>query len=171
MIMTLRARSIRAFTLVEVLVVVTIVGIAGAIVVPSMISAGTMGVQAAGRIVISDLLVAQNEAIAKQRPRRVLFEQEPDRYRLTDETGATLGVNWKAGDATAGNYMVDFRTDERFAGVTIENVDFGGDQTIEFDALGGPDSGGTLDVVFKDFRYRINVATMTGRVTIAPVSP
>ncbi|MEX2216450.1 MAG: prepilin-type N-terminal cleavage/methylation domain-containing protein [Phycisphaeraceae bacterium] len=169
--MATRHSKTRAFTLIEVLVVVAIVGIAGAIVVPSMISAGTMGVQAAGRMIISDLLIAQNDAVARQRPRRVVFDQDNERYWLTDETGTMIGVNWKRGDATAGNYILDFRTDDRFQGVVIENVDFGGDQTIEFDALGGPDSGGSVDVVFKQFRYRINVATMTGRVTIAPVTP
>ena len=67
-------RMPRGFTLVEVLIVVVIIGIVGAIVVPQILTAGTLGVQAAARMVIADLQFAQNDAIARQAPRRVVFE-------------------------------------------------------------------------------------------------
>jgi len=147
---------------------VVIIGIAGAMVVPSLIEPSTLGVQAAGRMVISDILIAQNDAIAAQATRRVVFEPALNRYRLADVDGTTLNVGWKAGGTTA-NYIVDFSTDARFAGVTLQNVNFGGGQFLEFDPLGGPTNGGALDLVAVNTTYRVTVAPFTGRVTIAPV--
>ena len=161
----------RAFTLIEILVVVAIIGIAGAIIVPHMLAAGTMGIQAAARMVISDLLFAQNEAVANQAERKVVFELAQDGagndYRITDGDGQTIHVDWKGGDD--GNYVVDFEKEVgRFGRVKITSVQFSEDDPHEvaFDALGSPSSGGTIDLQFKDTVYRITVAAFTGRVTV-----
>jgi len=161
-----------AFTLIEVLAVVVIIGLAGAIVVPSLMRPGTLGVQAASRMVISDILIAQNEAIAFQTTRGVIFEPAENRYRLTDAAGTTLNASWKAG-GTAANYIIDFDTDTRFGGVTLEAPDFNNgtppQNILQFDPLGAPLNGGTVDLVAAGLRYRVSVAPFTGRVTIAPV--
>jgi prepilin-type N-terminal cleavage/methylation domain-containing protein len=156
------------YTLVEVLIVVTIIGIATAVVVPQMLTAGTLGVQAAARIVVADMLFAQNEAIARQRPVSIVFDQDNERYSLLDDTGAILSVRWKNG--TANNYVVDFTTDSRFQGVVIASANFGaGNQALVFDALGGPSSGGTVEIEFQNTRYRVTVAAFTGRVTVQEI--
>ncbi len=161
----------RAFTLVEVLIVVAIMGLAGAVLVPHMMQAGTLGVQAAGRMVISDILIAQNEAIAQQEVRRVVFDTTNNRYRVTDGSGNTLNVTWKAPTA-GGNYIIDFANDARFDGVALANVDFDDDTPLilEFDALGTPTSdGGSLELTAGEQRFRVSVAPFTGRVTIAEI--
>ena len=168
--MSIHGSISKAFTLVEVLVVVAIIAIAGAVVVPSMTNTGSLNVQAGARIIIADLLYAQNEAITQQKSRKVVFDITNNNYRLATADGTTLGVNWKSGVAAAGNYIVDFNTDSRFSGVKMESATFGDDAEIVFDALGAPDTGGTVDIVFGQFRYRVTVAAMTGRVTVAPVN-
>lgn len=165
------ACSIRqGFTLVEVLVVVTIIAIAGAIVVPSMTNTGSLNVQAGARIIIADLLYAQNEAITRQKSRKVVFDVANNSYRLATSDGTTLGVNWKSGTAAIGNYVVDFKNDDRFRGIAMESAVFGDDAEVVFDALGAPDTGGSVDIVFGNIRYRVTVAAMTGRVTVVPVN-
>ena len=153
------------YTLIEVLIVVTIIGIAAAVVVPHMLAAGTLGVQAAARIIIADILFAQNDAIAQQRNRRVVFDPANESYSLTDDAGTVLSVNWKGGGVN--NYTVDFTTDSRFQGVEIVLANFGGatPTMLEFDALGSPLNGGAVEIKFQDQRYRITVASFTGRVT------
>jgi len=154
-----------AFTLIEVLIVVTIIGIAGAIVVPQMLTAGTMGIQAAARTVIADLLYAQNEAIANQATRKVVFSVADNSYRVTDGAGQTVHVDWKGGDG--GNYLMDFsRETGRFGRVRIVSADFGGASEISYDALGAPSSGGTVVLRFQETGYRVTVAAFTGRVTV-----
>jgi prepilin-type N-terminal cleavage/methylation domain-containing protein len=162
---SLRRRA--GYTLVEVLIVVTILGIAAAVIVPNMLAAGTLGVQAAARIIVADILYAQNEAIAQQGVRKVVFDPPAERYVLTDENDAILSVRWKSG--AANNYVIDFTADDRFQGVVIVSADFGGVPTLEFDALGGPLNGGTVEIEFQGRRYRVTVASFTGRVTVQEI--
>ncbi len=152
--------SRRGYTLIEVLVVVTVLGIATAVVAPSMLQAGTLGVQAAARIVVSDILYAQNEAVIQHKTRRVVFEPALDRYRVTDGNGTTLNSPLQgAGD---GNYQISFADDPRFQGVAIVSADFNGSPTLEFDDLGTPASGGTVVLEFDGERYTVTVGAFTG---------
>jgi len=166
--MFLKPRRRRGYTLIEVLIVVSIMGLVGAMVVPSMLTAGSMGVQAAARIIVSDLLYTQNEAIAQQSPHRIIFDAANDSYRVVDSVGNTLTASWINGKAN--NYIVDFTKDRRFRGVTITGVNFGGANEIEFNDLGGPNTGGSITIEFDRRSYRIDVADFTGRVTVTQVS-
>jgi len=159
------ARRIHGYTLVEVLIIVVILGIAAAVIVPQMLAAGSLGVQAAARVIIADILFAQNDAIAKQRTRKVVFDSANESYSLVDENDAVISANWKGGGP---DYVVSFIDDTRFQGVVIVSADFGGatPQTLEFDDLGGPLNGGTVEIEFQGRRYRITVASFTGRVTV-----
>jgi len=161
-----RGAGRRAFTLVEILVVVAIMGMAAAIVVPHMLDGGSFGVQAAARTVMADLLVAQNEAIAQQRNRSVVFDPVNNRYSLVDENGDVLVNNWRSGGAA--NYVVDFGNDRSFNNVWIELADFGGTSTVTFDALGGVTTGGEIRLRTGNLRHAVTVAPFTGRVEIQP---
>lgn len=155
----------RGFTLIEVIVVLMIMAIAAAMVVPSMLQGGTMSAQAAARMVIADLLVAQNEAIARQAPCRVRFNVANDFYELVDASGGPVLASWRLGGGTS---VVDFTADSRFTGVRLITADFGeGKDYIEYDDLGVPDTGGHVILEGGTVRYRIDVAPVTGRVTIA----
>ena len=155
-----------AYTLIEVLVVVMIIGIAGAIVVPHMPTVSSMGVQAAGRMIIADIIFAQNDAVAHQKPRKVIFDTANGSYRITDANENPIAASWKGG----AEYVVAVTGDSRFEGVTLANADFGATATLEFDDLGTSINGGTIDVIANEFQYRITVATFTGRLTIEPIA-
>ncbi len=164
------------FTLVEILVVVVIISTATAIVAPRILSSGTLGVQAASRMLIADLLYAQNEAIAQQKSIRVVFSPLPgggNRYQLVYADGAALHMKWKGGSADTNNYVIDFDDDSRFSGVELTQAQFGSagsfENYIEFDALGTPSAGGNVDLEFGDQHFRISVSDFTGRVDIQRV--
>ena len=156
------------YTLIEVLIVVTIIGLVGAIVVPHMLATGTMGIQAAARHIVADLLYAQNEAYSMQSPRKVVFDVDTNSYRITDSDDNTIYVAWKGGEAS--NYVINFDEDRRFTGVEITSVNFDGGTDVEFDDLGSPDSGGTIELEFKETKYRVTVAAFTGRITVERVT-
>ena len=159
-----QSRIRNGFTLVEILVVVVILGIAGAIVVPHIVQPGSLTIQGAARMVIGDILIAQNEAIARHATRKVIFDAADSSYRVTLPDGQTIERPW-----SHRPFEMDFDEDGRFAGVEIEAVDFSGAGELVFDGLGGPESGGTIDIAAGEFRYRIRVAPFTGRVTVAPL--
>lgn len=158
------SRRLAGYTLVEVLIIVAILGVAAGIIVPQMLAAGSLGVQAAARVIIADILFAQNEAIAHQRTRSVVFDPDNESYSLADENGAVLTAKWKSGEEN--NYIIDFTDDSRFQGVVIVSADFAGSSTLVFDDLGGPLNGGTVEIEFQGQRYRVTVASFTGRVTV-----
>lgn len=156
----------RGFTLIEVLVVVVIIGIAGALVVPSLLSAGSLSIQGASRLLIADFLYAQNEAVAAHSEHHIIFELDADgtnQYGLFDADGQVLHSAWVGGD-----YIMDFASDSRFSNVQMEAVDFGGATSVTFDELGAPSSGGYVDLTDGQRNYRVSVAPFTGRVTVAP---
>lgn len=149
--------------------VVTILGIVSVSVIPSMLTAGEMGVQAAARVIVADLLYAQNEAIAQQASHKVVFDVANNSYQIQDQNGTPLTVDWLGG--SANNYIVDFANDQRFQGVTITAVDFGvtTPNEISYDNLGGPSTGGSITIQFDRQSYRIDVAEFTGRVTVTQI--
>lgn len=159
--------SKRAFTLIEVLVVIAIMGICAAVVVPQILNAGTLHVQAAARSIVSDILVAQNEAVVRQATRQVVFGTTNSEYTLTDGDNSAINAPWGKG----GKYVVNFSKDNRFRNVKIENVAFGSDEDtkhiLSFNELGVPSSGGTVDVVSGTTRYKVTIAAFTGKVTVA----
>lgn len=167
----------RAYTLVEILIVVAILALAGAMVVPALSSVHVLRVQAAVRTVVADITYAQSNALAFQEPRAIVFDEESNGYVLVEVPGDVVDpINSAVYDprGPGQRYAVDF-TLPHFAGSRIANVNFDGESTLIFDALGGPvrrpgsdepGSGGSLDVVGSMSTFRIRVAPFTGRVTV-----
>ena len=173
------ARTLRrAFTLVEVLVVVAILGIAGAVVVPALNSAGQLGAQGAARQIIADILIAQSEAVAAQDVRRVwFFPSDGDggtltnAYQLEDAAGRPMQTVIRGGGPS--QYRIDLDSDDRFRDTIIENLQPEGSGFISFDPLGSPIDGPNGNPSVQSFdlrspgaRYRVNIRPVTGRVTI-----
>ncbi|MHB1156691.1 MAG: GspH/FimT family pseudopilin [Phycisphaerales bacterium] len=152
------------FTLVEILFVVLILGIVAALVVPQIGSTATFEVQGAARTVVADLLFAQNDAIANQTTRKVVFDTVNNRYRVTDSAGNTLSAPW-----LGGTYQVPFGAGSRFPAASLAAVSFT-NTTISFDELGAPSAGGTIDITAGTQRYRVTVTAITGRISVTPVT-
>lgn len=168
----------RAYTLVEVLAVVTIMGIAGALVIPAMGETGVIKVQGAVRQVVSDLTFAQADAVALQERRAVVFDVSASTYSLVAVPGTTIDVaNNTLFDPTnkRGRFLVDFR-DDTYGDARITAVNFGnGSTNLIFDALGGPvdgpgsnnpGPGGTIRVRGSNSEFVITVEAFTGRITV-----
>ncbi|UYV12901.1 MAG: prepilin-type N-terminal cleavage/methylation domain-containing protein [Phycisphaera sp.] len=168
----------RAYTLLEVLVVVAILGTAAAMVVPSMSSAGNLRIQAAVREMVADITFAQSDAVAYQTRRAIVFFESEGRYVLCEVRGSVIDPDVDAlFDITRDGARYDVTFDEdRTAGAAIIEVDFDGDNILIFDELGGPvetatgdrpSSGGVIrirDAIGQTFR--ITVEAYTGRVLV-----
>lgn len=189
------SRTRAAFTLVEVLVVVVLLGIAGAMVVPSMRNVGVLRIQAAVRTLVSDVTIMQSDALAHQTRRVMIFGkvavQDPasDGWEITDGNGYTI-YNPPPGAATLDpNVMNDVAVDpddpsrpytrdfdhDRFAGAEITNVDINGGTWLIFDELGGPVSdltsddpggGGSLRITGPESVFEVEFEPYTGRISV-----
>jgi prepilin-type N-terminal cleavage/methylation domain-containing protein len=183
----------RAFTLVEMLIVVTLMGIAGAMVIPSMSQVGALRGQTAIRTTVADITYAQSEALAHQRRYVIVFgkivaDDGDGGWGVIDGNGYTICV------PPIGNAAVDVGTDfawdtldgnvpfsrdfdlDRYSGASITGAVFNNPtDTIIFDELGGivndlttdtPGQGGTISFDTPVATYAIDLEAYTGRVTV-----
>ena len=176
-----RINHTRGYTLVEVLVTVTILGIMGVLIIPSLSQTGVLRTHGAVRTVIADLTYAQSDALAYQEGRAILFDPDDNTYTLLAVTGPTIDPATDALFDFKGpnqRYVVSL-DDRRFGGTTMENVDFNGGALLIFDELGGPvaapsssdlSTGGSLEIVGGDgSRFQIDVAAFTGRIRVTEI--
>jgi type II secretory pathway pseudopilin PulG len=156
--------------------VVAILGIAAAMLIPSMGQTGILRVQAAVRTVVADITFAQSDAVAFQERRAIVFDAENSSYRIVQVPGNTVDPDHNTlydPGREGGLYVVNFN-DAVFGGARITNVVFGEGTTLIFDAMGGPvasaasdepSSGGSITIVGSGSTFQINVEAFTGRVT------
>ncbi len=178
-----RQVSRRAYTLIEILIVVALLGIASALLIPNMVAGDSLNTQAAVRLMISDMIFAQHDALAHQEYRKVVFFDDGSGYCITRVTDSNYATAYDEDTADyivdplsndAGLYIVNFQQDNRFDDVSIAaSIDSGGNELI-FDPLGGtirsgglPGLGGTITVTSGEFSYQISVAPFTGKLTVA----
>lgn len=166
-------KGARGYTLVEMLITITILGIAGAVVIPSFGTTGVLRVQAAVRTVVADINVAQSEALAHQEGRAVMFFPDENRYAVVEVNGPALNPE------TDTLWSVAFEQGDRFGDSTIESASFSGGTALIFDEMGAPvdtpgsntpGNGGTIMIRGSGSVFRITVEAYTGRVTVTRVS-
>lgn len=194
---TRRAR--RGVTLIEVLIVVVILGIAGVMVIPSMANVGVLRIQSAVRTLVGDITYIQSEALANQSRYvmalgRVAQLNDEGVWEVVEGNGYTIFAPPPGAAAINvaspidvlfdpldnGRPMSRDFTEEQFAGAQIEDVDFNDGELLIFDELGGPvlnltsdepGAGGSLRVVGTDSAFLVTVEAFTGRVEVIRVDP
>ena len=188
-------RAAAAFTLVEILVVVVILGIAAAVIVPQMGTRDDLRVDGARRMVMADLIYAQNRSISTQTRHFVVFDTttNPHTYKIVtnlstsnpngtpvqhpvtraDEFKAVFGQNAPAGaqNITHGLEVIG-----------LGNVNIEGHNVLCFDELGVPyyydapsntttatstTGGSSIEIKCGTFSKLVTVEPYTGEV-LAP---
>ena len=169
------ARARRGFTLVEILCVIVILGIASALIIPQIGTRDDLKTAAAARMMIADLMYAQNMAISKQRKHYVQFTGQ--QYALLSRTTDTDPLAAVMHPVTKENYAVTFNDRPGMEGTRIDSVNFGGPTILGFDDLGCPFAydGTTVtplaaagEIVFKcgDFTLTVKVEPFTGDMSV-----
>ena len=172
------SRSTRSgYTLIEVLIVVVILGIAAAIVTPNLSQAGVLRIQSAVRTLVADISFAQMDALGYQQQRAIVFDIDNNMYTLVEVNGNIIDVENDALYDLKGpgqRYEVSFN-DEVFGGTVIESAEIDGDNILIFDELGGPvatpgsntlSDGGSITLSGPLSTFRVDVAAFTGRITV-----
>ncbi len=174
------------YTLIELLLVISLLGLAGSLLVPYMVGRSSLETQAAVRMIIVDLNFAQSDALANQEFRRVHFFADGSGYCIVRVTQGDFDEQFDPDTADylydplgragiAHQYIVNFNEDRRFEGVSVGEVSIdGGNRYISYDQLGGtvrsggsvPGTGGHIIVTSDEATYRINVSPFTGKLTV-----
>lgn len=137
--MDLRPFTRRAFTLVEVLIVVTLVAIAAMIVLPTSASDARARVRAAARLLVADIEFAELSSLGRAAdPCIIVFDTGSGTWHvaLTSDPATPLDdpVTGDAYALTLGSGRAAHLTN-----VSIDALVVGGDDELAFDHLGVPD--------------------------------
>jgi len=165
------------FTLIEILVVVVILGIASAVILPSISSRDDLKVAAAARIVMSDLIYAQNRAITTQQLCYIQFDKTAGKYTLLSGISPAVTLEHPINHT---DYVEKFGTagSPGMAGITLTDASFDGKLTLAFDELGSPLaydpvsattavlSSGTITLTCGSESLSISVEPYTGEISI-----
>jgi prepilin-type N-terminal cleavage/methylation domain-containing protein len=160
----------RAFTFIELMIVIVILAIAAAVVVPMVSSAGSMQLRAAVNMVAADLEYAKSMAVSRGQTYSVVFDKNAETYQIQDPNGNVIPHPVKKGF----NYVVDFRQDGRLSQVNIVDADFDLTSQVKFDYLGSPFNGsgtplnsGVVTLQAAGATRTVTVQPVTGFVTIS----
>ncbi|QOI99012.1 MAG: prepilin-type N-terminal cleavage/methylation domain-containing protein [Phycisphaeraceae bacterium] len=161
----------RGYTLIEVLIVVVVLGIAASLVTPSMGGSGSLRVQAAVRTIVADITFAQSDSLAFQAGRALIFNPDENEYTMVEVRSSTLDPEVDRVQLTSFNHG-------KFGDARITRVAFSGDagNLLIFDEMGAPvtaplgstpASNGFVEVEGSGQRFTLTVEGFTGRVSVA----
>ena len=130
----------RAFTLIEILVVVVILGIAAAIVVPAIGSRSDLKATSAARMIMADLIYAQNRSISQQKKHYVRFDKTAQTYEVLEPVGTPAVLTLINHPVDASKFVVKLGSGgaKPIRDVMIDDATFDNKTILAFDELGTP---------------------------------
>lgn len=173
-----------AFTLMETLITVTILGILASVILPAMQSTNTRTLESAARILAADLRLARSLAIQFNTDYTVRFDQQNNVYEIVHTgTGNPPPItNPLAPNPQDGTYLVELErlgaTSSHGNGVSLVAVMLDDSRqpetNVTFGPLGGTGPARSEDTVIwlakgrpQDVRFvRLTVSWVTGQVWI-----
>lgn len=166
-----------AFTLVELLTVVVLLGIIAAVVLPNAEYSDDAKALIAAEKVATDIEYAQSEAVSRRRRVTVSFSTAGETYFLAYNTAGAPEMLFNP--ATGSFFSVNLPGDLLAAGVDISSADFGnGESHVTFNAFGEPvrsdgspiSSDAGVAIRCGASVYTVSIAPVTGRVIVVPGS-
>jgi len=152
----------RAFTYLELILVIAILGIVAGIAVPRFGNfIAHRHIDAAATRIATDLAFAKQRAKFSGTQQKVRFLIPQNRYEFPEMDDP---------DHPGREYAVPLSEEPYNA--TIISADFGGDVEVVFDGYGVPvlDSDGTIVIAVGNYRKTLTLDAQTGRVTVSDLS-
>ena len=176
-ILTLRVPA--GFTLLEILIVTLLLGILAMIAWPTFTSAvDGSRLSGASSDVVTSLEFTQLQAMNSGRRTRVTVDAGAETILVEQFTSSADFTQSQLAEAaveggefeTVGNplnrgtdYNLNLSNQAMFGGVDVTAVDFDGGNSVTFDALGAPSSGGTVTLAGQ---VVVTLDSLTGKVTV-----
>ncbi len=172
-----RHRFKAGFTLIEIVTVVTVLAIVTLIALPNLASQADLTASAASRVVVSDLLYAQGQAIATQKTQYVSFTTATvngtwGAYSLYNSVPFTSPikdpVSLQAYTAAFGSGGEGPLASVALTGVSFDNA---ANTVLAFDELGRPyvsPLNGTLQPLANTGNIQLQCGSMTVTISVEP---
>lgn len=149
------ATGVRSFTLLELVIVLAIIAMVGAMAVPRYVQAVARSrLDAAANRLVADLTMGRNRAIAQSRTLKIGFDVATERYNFTGMADPVHPDSSYTVSLGAEPYRAD-----------IESADCGGDATLIFNGFGYPDSAATIALAVGNEKRTVVVDGTTGGVS------
>ena len=130
----------RAFTLVEILVVVLILGITATIIIPQIGNRDDLRAASIARAMMADLTYAQGQAITLQRPQYVRFDLATNKYELLQQLSPSDQLLTHPVNKTPYTIALGSARKDDLKDVVLDAVSFDTQPVLMFDELGAPRS-------------------------------
>jgi len=178
-----QAYSRPGFTLIEILVVVVILGIAAAIIVPHIGSRSDLKATSAARLMMADLIYVQNRSISQQKWHYVQFDTATNSYKVMDQVSPTQNIITHPVEQSPFVVAIGAAGPAPLRDVNINTVNFDGQKTIAFDEMGTPYAynpgtnvttaltSGTITLKCKEMSINILIEPFTGELRLGPITP
>jgi len=161
----------RGFSLTELIVIITILGILSWLAFPKMSAMDEIKLDAAARRLAGDLRYAQSLAMSRRVIHGVLFDPALEKYTVFAPNAATPITD--PADR-ARTMIVDYTSRTEFKGVLVQSATFGTTPGVTFDYFGVPrdtagvdlSSTGTVVLTYQGQTDTVFVAPQTGMVTV-----
>jgi len=173
--MTPTGNGPRAFTLIELIVTMTIAAILAVTAIPAFIDMDQARLRRAAHELANHIEMARAMAMSTRRRTWIKFTPGSETYRVyiedPDQAGRGNRQDLSHPVTGASTFEVSLDQDE-FEGVLLDSASFGGQQEIEFDWLGKPYNGwgtalssdGTVVLSADGNTRTVRVIAGTGRV-------
>jgi len=163
-----QSRVPRAFSIIELLIVITLLGIAFGLAIPTMGDSKELKLQEAAKMLAADFEFAQNDSISHASdPRLVKFNTTTHQYWIAAVSAPDTPIT---DPVTNSPYLLAFGTGRGAgtSGVTIQSISVGGDTELRYDAYGTPDqsTNATVTLACGPATMTVQVAAGSGEVTI-----
>ncbi|MDX2016519.1 MAG: prepilin-type N-terminal cleavage/methylation domain-containing protein [Planctomycetota bacterium] len=177
-------RSRRAFTLLETILVIVLVGVVAAVGVPRLVeSADRRQLLAEARRLAADLNLVRARAASTSMSYRIVFDIDRDQYSIMPQDGeraARVQEGLTSIDAapspTGAEVAIDLASTSRTGmltathGASLSRLDLGGADEIIFNGFGAPDRGGIVVLSRGKYSISITIEKDRGAVSIGAVT-
>ncbi len=161
----------RGFSLTELIVIISILGILGWVAYPKMAAMDEIKLDAAARRLAGDLRYAQSLAMSRRVIHGILFDPALEKYTVFAPNAASP-ITDPADRARP--LAVDYTSRTEFRGVLVQSATFGTTPGVTFDYFGVPrdtagvdlTSTGSVVLSYQGQSDTVLVAPQTGMVTV-----
>jgi prepilin-type N-terminal cleavage/methylation domain-containing protein len=150
-----------AFTLIEIMIVVVIIGIAAAMAVPMISSGASFQIRSAANLVVADLEYAKSMAISRGQSYKVVFDAANESYQILKVSDDSVV---RPPDRNCDT--MSFPNENRIHDVVIDSTSFTAG-AVTFDYLGSPDAGGTVVLKAGEIARTITIEPVTGFISVS----